>query len=230
MEFGYFTLSDNHYENNHARREPVRSRTSLRKRSMPTARHAFGLDRRAPFQLARRTVLPRPGAVLYRRAHQAHQACAGRHGRCRCTTRSASPSSGRRSICFRTAASISPLGRGYDSREYDAISCRLRRQPGHLRRRPGGGAQAVGGRRAASRTTASIIRFDNVRITPKPVQRPLPVYVGSFSKPSIELAAQARLRPDRRAVRRRDELRRAEAGGRPLPRDLRPAWHEAAGG
>jgi alkanesulfonate monooxygenase SsuD/methylene tetrahydromethanopterin reductase-like flavin-dependent oxidoreductase (luciferase family) len=33
-------------------------------------------------------------------------------------------------------------------------------------------------------------RFDDVRITPKPVQKPLPVYVGSFSKPSIELAAR----------------------------------------
>ena len=32
--------------------------------------------------------------------------------------------------------------------------------------------------------------FDDVRITPKPVQRPLPAYVGSFSKPSIELAAR----------------------------------------
>jgi alkanesulfonate monooxygenase SsuD/methylene tetrahydromethanopterin reductase-like flavin-dependent oxidoreductase (luciferase family) len=29
-----------------------------------------------------------------------------------------------------------------------------------------------------------------VRITPKPIQRPLPTYVGSFSKPSIELAAR----------------------------------------
>jgi alkanesulfonate monooxygenase SsuD/methylene tetrahydromethanopterin reductase-like flavin-dependent oxidoreductase (luciferase family) len=32
--------------------------------------------------------------------------------------------------------------------------------------------------------------FDDVRITPKPVQNPLPTYVGSFSKPSIELAAR----------------------------------------
>jgi len=32
--------------------------------------------------------------------------------------------------------------------------------------------------------------FDDVRITPKPVQRPLPTYVASFSKPSIELAAR----------------------------------------
>jgi len=33
-------------------------------------------------------------------------------------------------------------------------------------------------------------RFDNVAITPQPVQRPLPAYVASFSQPSIELAAR----------------------------------------
>jgi alkanesulfonate monooxygenase SsuD/methylene tetrahydromethanopterin reductase-like flavin-dependent oxidoreductase (luciferase family) len=32
--------------------------------------------------------------------------------------------------------------------------------------------------------------FDDVRITPKPIQRPIPSYVASFSKPSIELAAR----------------------------------------
>ncbi|HEY2531357.1 MAG TPA: LLM class flavin-dependent oxidoreductase [Xanthobacteraceae bacterium] len=32
--------------------------------------------------------------------------------------------------------------------------------------------------------------FDDVRITPKPIQRPLPTYVGSFSRSSIELAAR----------------------------------------
>jgi alkanesulfonate monooxygenase SsuD/methylene tetrahydromethanopterin reductase-like flavin-dependent oxidoreductase (luciferase family) len=32
--------------------------------------------------------------------------------------------------------------------------------------------------------------FDDVRITPKPVQQQIPTYVGSFSKPSIELAAR----------------------------------------
>ncbi len=32
--------------------------------------------------------------------------------------------------------------------------------------------------------------FDDVRITPKPIQRPVPTYVASFSKPSIELAAR----------------------------------------
>ena len=33
-------------------------------------------------------------------------------------------------------------------------------------------------------------RFENVAITPKPVQRPLPAYVASFSQPSIELAGR----------------------------------------
>jgi alkanesulfonate monooxygenase SsuD/methylene tetrahydromethanopterin reductase-like flavin-dependent oxidoreductase (luciferase family) len=33
-------------------------------------------------------------------------------------------------------------------------------------------------------------QFDDVSITPLPVQRPIPAYVASFSKPSIELAAR----------------------------------------
>jgi alkanesulfonate monooxygenase SsuD/methylene tetrahydromethanopterin reductase-like flavin-dependent oxidoreductase (luciferase family) len=33
-------------------------------------------------------------------------------------------------------------------------------------------------------------RFSDVKITPQPVQRPIPTYVASFSKPSIELAAR----------------------------------------
>src|SRR5271170_3162146 len=33
-------------------------------------------------------------------------------------------------------------------------------------------------------------QFDNVAITPKPIQQPIPAYVASFSKPSIELAAK----------------------------------------
>jgi alkanesulfonate monooxygenase SsuD/methylene tetrahydromethanopterin reductase-like flavin-dependent oxidoreductase (luciferase family) len=33
-------------------------------------------------------------------------------------------------------------------------------------------------------------QFEDIGITPKPVQRPLPAYVASFSKPSIELAAK----------------------------------------
>jgi alkanesulfonate monooxygenase SsuD/methylene tetrahydromethanopterin reductase-like flavin-dependent oxidoreductase (luciferase family) len=32
--------------------------------------------------------------------------------------------------------------------------------------------------------------FEDVRITPRPVQRPIPISIGSFSRPSIELAAR----------------------------------------
>src|SRR5207249_6535584 len=33
-------------------------------------------------------------------------------------------------------------------------------------------------------------QFDDVAITPKPVQRPIPAYVAAFSRPSIELAGR----------------------------------------
>ena len=33
-------------------------------------------------------------------------------------------------------------------------------------------------------------QFEDVRITPQPLQKPMPMYVASFSKPSIELAAR----------------------------------------
>jgi alkanesulfonate monooxygenase SsuD/methylene tetrahydromethanopterin reductase-like flavin-dependent oxidoreductase (luciferase family) len=33
-------------------------------------------------------------------------------------------------------------------------------------------------------------QFDNIAITPRPVQRPIPAYVASFSRPSIELAGR----------------------------------------
>jgi len=33
-------------------------------------------------------------------------------------------------------------------------------------------------------------QFENIKITPQPIQRPIPIYVASFSRPSIELAAR----------------------------------------
>ena len=61
--------------------------------------------------------------------------------------------------------------------------------------------KSCGAADGASRTTASTIQFDDVALTPKPVQQPLPAYVASFSKPSIELAAPLGLRADRGALR-----------------------------
>src|SRR4029078_8079830 len=37
---------------------------------------------------------------------------------------------------------------------------------------------------------ANHYQFDDVRLRPKPIQKPMPAYIGSFSKPSIELAAR----------------------------------------
>src|SRR6202020_2385707 len=80
-------------------------------------------------------------------------------------------------------------GRGYDQREYDPFHVSFE------------GNQSIfeEGLELVRRLWAADDRishhgkhysFDDVRITPKPVQQPLPTYVGSFSKPSIELAAR----------------------------------------
>ncbi len=65
-------------------------------------------------------------------------------------------------------------------------------------------------------------RFDNVAITPRPVQRPIPAYVASFSRPSIELAARLGcnliVAPFAAAM-----TFGGLAGARALSRDLRPA-------
>ena len=187
MDFGYFTLSDNHYENN-TRSRTSSSPTSSPKRSMPKARHAFGLDRRASFQLAGRAVLPRTGARLCRRR----------------TKR----------IRLAPAVTVLPLhhpirvaeqwatldllcggrvdfaaGRGYDRREYGPFHVPFAENQGIFEE----GLEVVRALWAAGDRMShhgKYYTFDDVRITPKPVQRPIPTYVGSFSKPSIELAAR----------------------------------------
>jgi alkanesulfonate monooxygenase SsuD/methylene tetrahydromethanopterin reductase-like flavin-dependent oxidoreductase (luciferase family) len=80
-------------------------------------------------------------------------------------------------------------GRGYDRREY---------QPFHVSFEDNQGIFAEGMEVVRKLWSAEgrishhgqHYRFENVAITPKPLQRPLPAYVASFSKPSIELAAR----------------------------------------
>ena len=118
-------------------------------------------------------------------------------------------------------------GRGYDRREYEPFHVSFDDNQGIFEE----GLELIRRLWAADDRIShhgKHYSFDDVRITPKPVQRPLPTYVGSFSKPSIELAARLGLRTDRGAVRRGDELWRLEAGRRPLSRDLRQARQEAA--
>src|SRR3954465_10158988 len=80
-------------------------------------------------------------------------------------------------------------GRGYDSREYTPFGGDFKDNQGIF----GEGMGLVRRRGSADERIShhgKHYSFDDVRITPKPVQRPLPAYVASFSKPSIELAAR----------------------------------------
>ena len=81
-------------------------------------------------------------------------------------------------------------GRGYDRREYlpfnvDFADNQAIFEEGMavVRR-----LWSAGGERISHH--GQYYRFDDVRITPQPVQTPIPAFVASFSKPSIELAAR----------------------------------------
>jgi alkanesulfonate monooxygenase SsuD/methylene tetrahydromethanopterin reductase-like flavin-dependent oxidoreductase (luciferase family) len=80
-------------------------------------------------------------------------------------------------------------GRGYDRREYLPFGISFEDNQSIFEE----GLEIV--RRLWSTSTrqrydGKHYSFENVRITPQPIQQPLPIYVASFSKPSIELAAR----------------------------------------
>ncbi len=81
-------------------------------------------------------------------------------------------------------------GRGYDRREYEPFHVDFTDNQGIFEE----GMEVVrtlwasGGERISHHGTH--YAFDDVRLTPLPVQQPLPMYVASFSPPSIELAAR----------------------------------------
>src|SRR5579863_9180830 len=80
-------------------------------------------------------------------------------------------------------------GRGYDRREYLPFHVNFDDNQGIFEE----GMELVRELWAAEGRIAHHGRhysFEDVRITPKPVQQPIPMYVASFSKPSIELAAR----------------------------------------
>src|SRR5499427_8185177 len=188
MEFGYFTLSDNHYENN--------------QRDANT----FVSDIAAE--------------ALYADQLGMHSAWIGEHhfnslGVLSCPDLVLSFIAARtRHIRLAPAVTVSPLhhpiriaeqwatldllskgrvdfaaGRGYDRREYLPFGVSFDDNQSIFEE----GLELV---RTLWQADDRIshhgkhYHFDDVRITPKPIQRPLPTYVGSFSKPSIELAAR----------------------------------------
>ena len=188
MEFGYFTLSDNHYENN--------SRT------------------------ANRFVADITDEALYADELGMHSAWIGEHhfnslGVLSCPDLILSYIAGRtRNIRLAPAVTVLPLhhpirvaeqwatidllsngrvdfavGRGYDRREYLPFNVSFEDNQSMFEE----GLEFVRTLWAAEGRIShhgTHYAFDDVRITPKPVQRPIPTYVGSFSKPSIELAAR----------------------------------------
>ena len=188
MDFGYFTLSDNHYENN--------TRSS----------NQFVADITAE--------------ALYAEKIGMHSAWIGEHhfnslGVLSCPDMVlAYVAANTKRIRLAPAVTVLPLhhpirvaeqwatldllsggrvdfaaGRGYDKREYLPFHVSFEDNQGIFEE----GLELV---RRLWQEDGRISHhgkhysFDDVRITPKPIQRPLPTYVGSFSKPSIELAAR----------------------------------------
>jgi len=188
MDFGYFTLSDNHYDNNtrapnqfvadiaaeaiHADRLGMHSAwigehhfSTLGVLSCPDLVLAYVAARTQRIRLAPAvTVLP-----LHNPIRVAEQ----------CATLDLL-SGGRVDFA---------AGRGYDRREYQPFHVSFEDNQGIFAE----GMEVVRRLWSAERPIShhgTHYRFDNVAITPKPLQRPLPAYVASFSKPSIELAAK----------------------------------------
>jgi len=188
MDFGYFTLSDNHYDNN--------ARTS----------NQFVADITAE--------------ALYAEELGMHSAWIGEHhfnslGVLSCPDLVLAYLAARsKRIRLAPAVTVLPLhhpirvaeqwatldllsggrvdfaaGRGYDRREYLPFHVSFEDNQGIFEE----GMELVRELWAAEGRISHHGRhysFDDVRITPKPVQRPIPMYVASFSKPSIELAAR----------------------------------------
>jgi alkanesulfonate monooxygenase SsuD/methylene tetrahydromethanopterin reductase-like flavin-dependent oxidoreductase (luciferase family) len=189
MDFGYFTLSDNHYRDN------PRSANQLVADILAEVVHAEALGYHSAWigehHFNSLGVLSCPDLVL---AH-----AAGRT----------------RKIRLAPAVTVLPLhhpirvaeqwatldllsggrvdwaaGRGYDRREYEPFNVDFNDNQAIfeegmalVRRLWEAGAERIS-------HEGRYYRFANVRITPQPVQKPIPAYVASFSKPSIELAAR----------------------------------------
>jgi alkanesulfonate monooxygenase SsuD/methylene tetrahydromethanopterin reductase-like flavin-dependent oxidoreductase (luciferase family) len=188
MEFGYFTLSDNHYLNNkrganqfvsdildetlHADTLGFHSAwigehhfSSLGVLSCPDLVLAYAAARTKKIRLAPAvTVLPLHHPIRVAEQWASLDLLSG--GR----------------VDF-------AAGRGYDQREYEpfhvsfADNQEIFNEGFEIVRRLWAGTGPVTHK-------GKHYSFENMAITPQPVQRPIPSYVASFSKPSIELAAK----------------------------------------
>jgi alkanesulfonate monooxygenase SsuD/methylene tetrahydromethanopterin reductase-like flavin-dependent oxidoreductase (luciferase family) len=188
MEFGYFTLSDNHYDNNtRGANEFVADITNEALYADQLGMHSAWIGEHHFNSLG---VLSCPDLVLaYIAARTKHIRLAPAvtvlplHHPIRVAEQWATLdllSNGRVDFA---------AGRGYDSREYLPFNIDFADNQGIFEE----GMELVRTLWAADGRIShhgKHYQFDDVRITPKPVQQPLPAYVASFSKPSIELAAR----------------------------------------
>lgn len=189
MEFGYFTLSDNHYENN------SRTANQFVADIVDEAVYADELGYHSAWigehHFNSLGVLSCPDLVLANVAARTKR------------------------IRLAPAVTVLPLhhpirvaeqwatldllsngrvdwaaGRGYDRREYEPFKVDFNDNQAIFEE----GMELVGrlwssgGERITHK--GKYYQFEDVRITPQPVQKPIPSYVASFSKPSIELAAR----------------------------------------
>ena len=188
MHFGYFTLSDNHYENNC--RDPNQFVADILDEAVYAEELGLHSAWIGEHHFSTLGVLSCPDLVL------ADVAARTKH------------------IRLAPAVTVLPLhhpirvaeqwatldllsggrvdfaaGRGYDRREYLPFNVSFDDNQALFEE----GMELVQ-RLWSSDTPIShhgkYYQFDNVGITPKPIQRPIPAYVASFSKPSIELAAK----------------------------------------
>ncbi len=189
VDFGYFTLSDNHYENNQ------RTANQFVADILDETVHAEELGYHSAWigehHFNSLGVLSCPDLVL------------------------ASAAARTKHIRLAPAVTVLPLhhpirvaeqwatldllsggrvdwaaGRGYDRREYEPFKVdftdnqAIFEEGMELVRR----LWAADGERITH--DGKYYQFADVRITPQPIQKPIPSYVASFSKPSIELAAR----------------------------------------
>jgi len=188
MKFGYFTLSDNHYENN------ARTANALVADIIDEAVYAETVGLHSAWigehHFSTLGVLSCPDLVL---AH-----IAARTSRIRLAPAVAVLPLHHPIRVAEQWASLDLLsggrvdfaaGRGYDRREYRPFKVpfednqQIFEEGMEVVRRLWSGGEPISHH-------GKYYQFDNIAITPQPVQCPIPSYVASFSQPSIELAAR----------------------------------------
>jgi alkanesulfonate monooxygenase SsuD/methylene tetrahydromethanopterin reductase-like flavin-dependent oxidoreductase (luciferase family) len=188
MEFGYFTLSDNHYRNN--TRQPNQFVADITAEALYADEIHMHSAWIGEHHFSSLGVLSCPDLVLaYIAARTKHIRLAPAvtvlplHHPIRVAEQWSSLdllSNGRVDFA---------AGRGYDRREYVPFNVSFDDNQSIFEE----GMEVVRNLWAADGPIThkgKHYSFENVQITPKPVQKPLPAYVASFSKPSIELAAR----------------------------------------